>query len=118
MDSLIIKWSNDVLEAIEEIEFFFENRPKRFNDFTKDRVLKKAILMNILIIGEAVNRILKVKPDIEITSARKIVNTRNYVIHGYDSLQDDIIWSIVIKHLPILKQDVVKLLDSGRITNC
>ncbi len=56
------------------------------------------------------NRILKIKPDIQITSARKIVNTRNYLIHGYDSLREDLIWSIVINHLPILKAEIRSLL--------
>jgi uncharacterized protein with HEPN domain len=38
------------------------------------------------------------------------VDTRNYVIHGYDSLRDDIIWSIVVNHLPPLRAEVEKLL--------
>ncbi len=58
---------------------------------------------NIEIIGEAINRILKVDGSIAITNARKIVDTRNYIIHGYDSLPPDIIWSMVINHFPILK---------------
>lgn len=53
--------------------------------------------MNIAIIGEAMNRILKIKEDISITNARKIVNARNYVIHGYDSLRHEILWAIVIR---------------------
>jgi len=40
----------------------------------------------------------------------KIVNTRNYLIHGYDSLREDLIWSIVINHLPILKAEIRALL--------
>ena len=47
-----------------------------------------------------------------ITSARKIVNTRNYIIHGYDSLDNEILWSIVINHIPKLEGEIIKLLDS------
>lgn len=58
------------------------------------------------------NRVLKIYPDIPVTSARRIVNTRNYLIHGYDSLREDLIWAIVINHLPILKAEIVQILDS------
>ena len=56
------------------------------------------------------NRILKAMPDIQITNARKIVDTRNYIIHGYDSLSSDILWSIIINHLPLLEKEVKELL--------
>lgn len=62
--------------------------------------------MNIAIIGEATNRILKIRDNISITNARKIVNTRNYIIHGYDSLRYEILWAIVIKDLPLLKAEI------------
>jgi len=44
--------------------------------------------------------------DIEITNSRKIVDTRNRIIHGYDSVSDEIVWGIVINHLPILQKEV------------
>jgi len=46
----------------------------------------------------------------EITSARRIVDTRNWVIHAYDSVDDMIIWGIVINHLPKLKEEVNNLM--------
>lgn len=57
------------------------------------------------------NRILKVQPAIDITSAQKIVDTRNYVAHAYDSLKPDILWAIVINHIPRLKAEIEKLLE-------
>ena len=71
---------------------------------------RKAIERNIEIIGEAVNRILKVQPDIKIANARKIVDTRNRISHGYDSVSEDIIWTIVIKDLKNLKKEIIVLL--------
>ncbi len=56
------------------------------------------------------NRILKIEPEINVTSARKIVDTRNYVIHAYDSLKPDILWAIVINHIPRLKADILNIL--------
>ncbi len=58
------------------------------------------------------NRILKTDRGIAITNARKIVDARNYIIHGHDSLSADILWSIVINHLPKLKMEVSTLLDN------
>ena len=62
------------------------------------------------IIGEAANRILKQMPNIEITEIKKIIDTRNRIIHGYDSVSDEIIWAIVVKHLPKLYEEVKGLL--------
>ena len=56
------------------------------------------------------NRILKERSDIEISNSRKIVDVRNRIIHGYDSVSDDVIWGIVILNLPTLQKEVEKLL--------
>ena len=53
----------------------------------------------------------EVDKDIAITNSRKIVDARNYIIHGYDSLSVDILWSMVINHLPKLKNEVTALLN-------
>ncbi len=112
MDDLIKKHLHDILTAIEEIESFFGDKPKLFEDFYSNLCLRRAIERNIEIIGEATNRILKADKNIAITNSRKIVDARNYIIHGYDSLSADILWSILINHLPKLKSEVVALLDS------
>lgn len=72
----------------------------------------RVVQMNIAIIGEATNRILKIRSDISIMNARKIVNTRNYVIHGYDSLRPKILWAIVIKDLPLLKSEIQDIIET------
>ncbi len=57
------------------------------------------------------NRILNKDANIQFSNARKIVDTRNRIIHGYDTVSDDIIWSIIIKHIPILKAQIQNLLN-------
>ena len=57
------------------------------------------------------NRILNKDSTFEFSNARKIVDTRNRIIHGYDTVSDDIVWSIVIKHIPILKNEIQNLLN-------
>jgi len=56
------------------------------------------------------NRILEKDRNFELTNARKIVDTRNRIIHGYDSISDDVIWGIIINHLPKLKVEVDALI--------
>lgn len=106
MDDSIKKHLQDILTAIEEIESFFGNNHKQFDNFYSNLCLRRAIERNIEIIGEAMNRILKMDRNIAITNSRKIVDARNYIIHGYDSLSVDILWSMVINHLPKLKNEV------------
>jgi uncharacterized protein with HEPN domain len=71
---------------------------------------RKAVERNIEIIGEAMDRILKADPTIQITDSRKIVDTRNRIIHGYDNVSDDVIWLIVNRYLPVLEKEVKELL--------
>lgn len=63
-------------------------------------------------LGEAAARILKFDPAIPITNARKIVDLRNWVIHGYDKIDDVIIWGIISRQLPDLKNEVEDLLKA------
>lgn len=110
MDNQIKAWLYDILNAINEIESFFIDTPKYFEVYQNDLRTKRAVERNIEIIGEAMNRILKIAPSIAISNSRKIVDVRNRIIHGYDSVSDDVIWGIVIKNLPVLQNEVEKLL--------
>lgn len=114
MDDSVYKSLTDILNAISNIELFCASRPKEYKTFCEDVCFRSAVQWEIAIIGEAMNRILKVCPEIPISSARRIVNTRNFLIHGYDSLREDIIWGIVINHLPILKTEITSLLASAQ----
>lgn len=70
------------------------------------RTKRKAVERELEIIGEAVNKLLKINPAIEISYARQIVDLRNKVIHAYDNVNDIVIWSVVMNHLPKLKSEV------------
>jgi len=98
-------WLEHITLSISEIQSFLPETLD-FNLFQKDIKTKRAIERNIEIIGEAMSRILMIDPDYPISNARKIVDTRNRIIHGYDSVSDDIIWLIVVKYLPILAAEI------------
>ena len=100
---------SDIQQAIMENEEFLPEE-KNFLNFQTDTKTKRAVERNIEIIGEAVKRIIDVDPTVTITNARKIVDTRNRIIHGYDSVSVDILWAIVIKEIPLLEQEINALL--------
>ncbi len=109
MESDIRLWLADIKRSIIEIYDFLPEE-KTFLVFQKDLKTRKAVERNLEIIGEALNRILRVNSEINITNARRIVNTRNRIIHGYDTVSEDIIWAIVIKELPKLEEEIDRLL--------
>lgn len=109
MKNEALTWLDDIKQAIDEIEEFLPEK-RDFFEFKKDLKTRKAIERNIEIIGEAVNRILNAYPEIKITNARKIVDTRNRIIHGYDTVSEDIIWAIVLNDIKKLRQEIITLL--------
>ena len=99
----------DIERSIEEI-FDFLPEKRNFLDFQKDLKTRKAVERNIEIIGEAMNRIIKIDPQFPIDESRKIIDTRNRIIHGYDSVSEDVLWLIVVNYLPKLEKQVKELL--------
>jgi uncharacterized protein with HEPN domain len=110
MEKAVKTWLEDIKQSIDEIEEFLPEK-RDFFEFKKDLKTRKAIERNIEIIGEAVRRILNVNPEVKLTNARKIVDTRNRIIHGYDSVSEDIIWAIVSNDLKKLRQEIIMLFD-------
>ena len=111
MEDSIKVWLFDILNAIMEIDTFFMDGPNTFSDFQADIKTKRAVERNIEIIGEAMNRILKAAPSISLSDTRNIVNARNRIAHGYDTVSDEVIWNIVHQHIPILKAEIEQLLS-------
>ncbi len=105
MEIEIKTWLYDILSAIKEIELFISTTHD-FTSFQSDLKTRRAVERNIEIIGEAMSRILNKDPSIELSNAKKIVATRNRIIHGYDSVSDAIVWNIIKEHLPILKTEI------------
>lgn len=110
MDKNIKLWLHDMLTAVDEI-FEFLPEPQNYLEFKKDRKTQRAVERNIEILGEAMHRILKTDPKFNIANARRIVDTRNRVIHGYDTVSSSIIWAIAIKELPKLRKEIVDMLS-------
>jgi uncharacterized protein with HEPN domain len=110
MNEKVLKCLFDIKSAIDEIDSFFNHKEKRFEYYCSDILLKRGIERNLEIIGEAVGRILREDPEIQILNARRIISLRNQIIHGYDTVSDENIWGIVMNHIPELKREVEKLI--------
>lgn len=109
MESEAKTWLADIRQAIAEIREFLPESID-YAQFREDLKTKRAIERNIEIIGEAMGRLLNYDPDFPINDARRIVDARNRIIHGYDTVSDAIIWSIVKNDLSGLESEVTELL--------
>jgi uncharacterized protein with HEPN domain len=99
----------DIKESIESIENYLGEK-RDFNTYIANKMLRRAVEREFEIIGEAMNRIEKVDSTIDISSKKQIINMRNRVIHGYDKIDNEIIWGTIVRHLPKLKQEIESLL--------
>lgn len=109
MDIKIRAGLMDIQRCIDEI-FIFLGENRDFSKYQSDLKTKKAVERNIEIIGEAVNRILKIASNFPIQNAKNIIGTRNRIIHSYDNISDEVIWTIVTRDLPKLKLEVDQML--------
>ena len=111
MNPRVKTWLLDIDQAIEEI-FDFLPEKSDFFEYKKDLKTKKAVERNLEIIGEAVRRILDADLDVPIENAKRIIGTRNRIIHDYDRISDEVIWTIVNRELPKLKNEIANLLEA------
>lgn len=110
VEEYILKYLQDVLDAINELEGFFTDFPLRYDLFEKDRLRICAVERKTEIMGEAINRIRKKDPTFEIPNAKEIINTRNRIIHGYDSVETEFLWGLVVRDIPELKKDIERII--------
>lgn len=114
MDEYIPVYLYDVKKAIAEVESYFVGYTMRYENFERDFLRRSAVERKAEIMGEAINRILKIQTDFPLPNARAVIDTRNRIIHGYDSVKPEFLWGLVMRHIPALKNDlenVVKELD-------
>ncbi len=109
MDNKTKKLLFDMLTSINNIESYI-GEEKIFEHDNSNPMLQDAVERNIEIIGEAMNNLLKMEPQINISNSRRIVDARNKIIQGYDEIENVQIWGIIINSLPILKKEVKQYL--------
>ncbi len=113
MEDQIKKYLYDINESINSIETYLGEN-KNFYEYKQNKMLRRAVEREFEIIGEALNKLINLDKSIAISSQNQIIGMRNRVIHGYDKVDDEIVWGTIIKHLPLLKSEVCILLDSKK----
>ena len=109
MDLEIKKYLFDIQESIDSIEKFLGDK-RDFKVYVADKMLRRAVEREFEIIGEAMSRMEKLDSTLNISSKRQIISMRNRVIHGYDKIDNEIIWGTIVRHLPTLKIEIQDLL--------
>lgn len=110
----INKYLYDIQQSIDSIYEYLGNK-RDFFEYEGNKQLRRAVERELEIIGEAVNHLLDLDNEIAIDNARRIVDLRNFVIHGYDKVDNVIIWGVINKDLPKLKQQVDDLMAKQTI---
>jgi uncharacterized protein with HEPN domain len=84
---------------------------KTLKDYSGERLLRQAVERNLQIIGEAVGRLRRDDPETadRLSEHERIVGFQNVLVHGYDLVDDSIVWN-TIRTNPLLLSEVEGLL--------
>ncbi|MDR0371664.1 MAG: DUF86 domain-containing protein [Prevotellaceae bacterium] len=111
MADKIKKYLFDIHEAILSIESYLGEKCD-FYVYQQNKMLRRAVEREFEIIGEAMNKLDDIDPNLPISSKKLIIGMRNRVIHGYDRIDDGIVWGAIVRHLPILKKEINDILNT------
>lgn len=103
----------DAESACQEIQDFSIGVTKQA--FLESRMLNLAFTRLTEIIGEALKQAADIDPALvqQITNPRKIIGTRNRIIHRYDDVDYSLLWDIATKEVPLLQRELQELLESA-----
>jgi uncharacterized protein with HEPN domain len=90
-------------------------------EYRNDWLRRDAVERCLIVVGEALNQARQQRPELasRITSAQRIVDFRNIVVHGYAMIEPEVVWDIVRVHLPVLLDEVrmIRAADSGEASS-
>lgn len=100
----------DIRQALDDIGDF--SRGLDLEAYLRDAKCRAAVERKFEVMGEACTRLRDRFPDVfeEVPDARQMISFRNRLIHGYDSVDDAIVWDIIMRKLPVLGRQVDDLL--------
>lgn len=102
------KYLSDVIMAINLIREFTIDIAD-FNIYEKDRKTQSAVERQLVIIGEALNKLRQIESEISIENDKQIIGFRNRLVHAYDNIDNSIVWAIINRHLENLKNEIENL---------
>lgn len=82
--------------------------------YMQNEVVRSAVERKFTIVGEAISRLLLSDAALaaQITNYRKIIDFRNALIHGYSSVDDQVVWDAIHNHLPLLLHEAATIQSS------
>lgn len=91
---------------------------RTLEDYHRDLMLRSAVERQFEIVGEALNRLSKVDPGVaeSVPDLAKVVAFRNVLIHGYASVDDEIVWEVATTRVSALIHALASLLDDAEDT--
>ena len=99
----------DILAAINQIEQYARLGQ---SSFLKNRLIQDGIIYRIIVIGEAAGNLsFRQSVQYEQVDWGAIVGMRNILVHEYFRVDLDLVWLVVENHLPVLKTQIVKMLE-------
>lgn len=110
MQHEVSKYLEDIIESISRIEEYTQ-AIKQFAEFKTNKMMYDAVQRRLGIIGEAMWKADKLNKNLPIIEKQKIISLRHILIHDYDLIDPAIVWTILQKHLPQLKQETMKILN-------
>ena len=107
-----LKLLQDVAQAARLIRQFTADRTHQ--DYAADALLRSGVERQFEVIGEALNRLGRIDAATasRIGDYRQIIAFRNVLIHGYDVIDDRVVWDAVENKLPLLHDTVQALLGA------
>ena len=102
-----------MLQAIERICRY--TKGKNFEDFIADDMMYYAVVKNIEILGEASNRLTEEFRQAHPKTPWKQVNgMRNYIVHEYFQVDNNVVWDVITNDLPVLEQQIKEYLTEEK----
>jgi uncharacterized protein with HEPN domain len=107
------KYVWDAAKAAERIARFTDG--KTFADYAQDEMLRSAVERQFEVIGESLGQWRKASPEHVacLPDLARIVAFRNVHIHGYASVDDQLVWGMVVTQLPGLLRELRALLATA-----
>ena len=105
-----VKLYFDIVNSIDLIQEFI-GPINLFEEYTVDLKTKSAIERQLGIVGEAMKIIRDIDPNEPIPYRDEIIGFRNVLVHGYDIIDDGIVWSILKTYLNPLKEQLLEKLS-------
>ena len=102
-----------MLQAIERICRY--TKGKNFEDFIADDMMYYAVVKNIEILGEASIMLTEEFRQAHPKTPWKQVNgMRNYIVHEYFQVDNNVVWDVITNDLPVLEQQIKEYLTEEK----